>query len=350
MQTEEDDPGLCKFSVEAYVLPKSVTEWPTFAEYKKQQAALSKDVLCFSTENQAWLNTTIDALRSGDWHVVALGAPGIGKSAEMNYLLMRFIQNIHLGKWPKHVLFRIPGRDLIEICWKKTNKNGDRIMVKEHVGIDTLSSVKEFTSSFNKKTEGNVVMFMELDEDEVDPKSDVCTFIPLSNRDAATKLKTIMADRTTRRLLVVPPCCEEIRLQAKAFHKFSRFGNFFLDKSLEEVDKIVHDRSQAIGCIPRIVSGDEYSFRKRIENILSPVELKRFFAALKGMKIDNMPSPTEYYIAPELKWESDEPPSIHIADNQYYFKFLSDFCAFIVGKNLPRESDELLWLKKMVKF
>lgn len=59
------------------------------------------------------------------------------------------------------------------------------------------------------------MLFLELEEDEKDPKVAIPTFIALSSRDVLTVLKTVKKHRSGKYFLVRPHEREEVLLMAK---------------------------------------------------------------------------------------------------------------------------------------
>ena len=93
--------------IEAYVLPENIQQWLSFIS-GKQRTADCQEVLLLRTDTvtKKRINTSEELLRGGT-HVMVVGLPGIGKSSELNYLLMRFLQHLGQKGWPSCVLFHI---------------------------------------------------------------------------------------------------------------------------------------------------------------------------------------------------------------------------------------------------
>jgi hypothetical protein len=91
--------------VDAYIAPQNLDMWPSF-KYSKQEEALGKEFL-FIRRDLASDNRRKEVTRlllAGE-KAVCVGSPGIGKSSEMNYHLMEFLQHMGDEGWPEIVVY-----------------------------------------------------------------------------------------------------------------------------------------------------------------------------------------------------------------------------------------------------
>ena len=80
--------------IETYILPKSISRFPSFFSHKQ------KGVTCpeiffrrISPADKKRVDYTFEKLLEGI-SIITIGLPGIGKSTEMNFILMTFLGNI----------------------------------------------------------------------------------------------------------------------------------------------------------------------------------------------------------------------------------------------------------------
>jgi ABC-type transport system involved in cytochrome bd biosynthesis fused ATPase/permease subunit len=92
--------------LEAYILPTSISRWPSFRATKQYKAACCEIYFKrVADSNGPRFDETVRLLK-GREKVVSVGLSGIGKSTEVNGLLMQFL--FHIGKpgWPGEVWYR----------------------------------------------------------------------------------------------------------------------------------------------------------------------------------------------------------------------------------------------------
>jgi hypothetical protein len=92
--------------IEAYILPENITCWPSFLCSKQRSEGCPEFYFKRTTfSNLPRFEETVRLLRIKK-QVISTGLSGIGKSAEVNGLLMEFL--FHMGEdgWPKEAWYR----------------------------------------------------------------------------------------------------------------------------------------------------------------------------------------------------------------------------------------------------
>ena len=87
----------------------------------------------------------------------------LGKSTEMNYILMLLLAELGNAGWPSTVLFRLPGKNVVEFSLEASSR---RRIVCELKDTKTFSAVVSCSDAFEGQ---DAVMLIELEEDEMDP-------------------------------------------------------------------------------------------------------------------------------------------------------------------------------------
>jgi hypothetical protein len=90
--------------VEAYVLPTSIPEWPSFFSMKQDDATEIYFKRVADTNGPRYMET-INLLKQR-MTVACTGLTGIGKSTEINGLLMDFLSHMGEKGWPGEVWYR----------------------------------------------------------------------------------------------------------------------------------------------------------------------------------------------------------------------------------------------------
>jgi hypothetical protein len=136
---------LNKNRVEAYILPKNIPSWPSF------KATQQKNELCpeiyfkrIADSNLPRFNATVELLRARK-DVISTGLAGIGKSAEVNGLLMEFLSHMGEEGWPKEAWYRCD-----EVMTQFYLESGTP-RVRKVVGV-TLSEVLKLTQPYEEVT------------------------------------------------------------------------------------------------------------------------------------------------------------------------------------------------------
>jgi hypothetical protein len=96
--------------IETFILPNNISQWPSFVA-DKQKSELCPEIYFkrIADSNLPRFNATVELLKNGK-DVVSTGLSGIGKSTEVNGLLMEFLSNVGKVDWPKEIWYRCDGR------------------------------------------------------------------------------------------------------------------------------------------------------------------------------------------------------------------------------------------------
>ena len=185
-----------------YALPVHMN-WPTF--YASKQTKATDKHLFFqqmSSTHSKRFNAIVDHLQKGE-KIVSTGLAGIGKSTELNAYLMKFLANIGNPNWPPEVWYRFDS-NLLQFYL-----NGDEPKVKYFRKV-LLDDLLIFTEDYRSEPlEKRPVLFLELAEDEVNPRSHIATLLQPSNRDVYTLTKEFEKSNAIY-MLINPPACEDL--------------------------------------------------------------------------------------------------------------------------------------------
>ena len=260
----------------------------------------------------------------------------LGKSTELNYILMMLLRRMGEVGWPSTVLFRLPGDPVVEFTLDPSSSQ--QCIVREHEGTETLDGVYECSENYGKK---EAVMLMDLGEDETNPTCHIPCYITVHSEDAIEVTKTISKTQNSQYLLSDPPSLTQLKLQALALKQYSLTQpapGSFLDGSLEEVLAKVETRARLIGTLPRYIFCGELYY----EDQLHVVNYHAFeFSMLSVYELDRNAMP---YIASFIKPNMIPKYSASDADGDpaYEFRFLSDHCARVIAKSIIKLNDKRL--------
>ena len=177
----------------------------------------------------------------------------------MNYILMLLLAQLGKDGWPSTVLFRLPGKHVVEFSFEASSQ---RCIVRELKDTKTLAAVVSCSDAFEVQ---DAVMLIELEEDEMNPRCAVPCYItvPSSPNDAIEVTKSISKTEGTMYLLSDPPSLAQLKLQALALKEHSqapRGPGSFLDGSPEEVLATIENRASIVGTLPRHTLCDEEDY------------------------------------------------------------------------------------------
>jgi len=234
--------------ITAYILPSSVEMFPSFFS-NKQRGASCKHLYMQQTSatHTRRFNDIVRELRGGK-RIVGTGLSGIGKSMEMNLYLMEFLKNINSEGWPEQVWYRYDSYML-----KFSILNGKPIVCE--ASARSLDDVLDLTRSAESM---NVVLLLEMQEKEEDPRTFVPTLVQPSNSDIYSLTKTFSKASDVDYYLINPPS----RISMCSMARFMlRFGtdSVFEGMTPAAVDKLVTARFDVAGPSLRAVFTDESS-------------------------------------------------------------------------------------------
>ena len=264
------------------MLPHSMEMWPTFFA-SKQKKAESREIyfMRIADSNGPRFEETVMLLRDGN-DVISTGLSGIGKSTEVNGLLMVFLSHLGESDWPKEVWYRV-NKSLLMFCLV------EGVPVVESLDAKTKDDVLVISEKFQAR---RPVLLMELMEDEVNPSSAVPTYIPLSNREVFAVTKE-MQKADAKYLLVDPPSCEDLENMA-AFEAAHGSSLVFKYLPIEEVKDEVRRRVGIIGPKIRSVFQIERKFNY-LERSLDR-EASNLFDALFKISVQSLPQDANNYL------------------------------------------------------
>jgi tRNA pseudouridine-54 N-methylase len=155
------------------------------------------------------------------------------------------------------------------------------------VPAETLKDVLRLTAQFEnvQVIDELPVLLLELAEDEVNPRSYIPTYIPMSNRDVYSTTKELKKSGANY-MLVDPPSCEDIQAMAVLEAKFSP-ENAVIKGDEEAVEKIVKERFDIVGPSLRSIFLNEARFNSLEESLIGQASL--LFSNLDKVNVDNMP-------------------------------------------------------------
>eukprot|EP01039_Chlorochromonas_danica_P010799 gene10799-12002_t len=243
-----------KPNLAAYFLPSTLTSWPSFSMTK------SKNVDCpevlfqrLGDMSEHRVDAILKHLQEGQ-STACIGSPGVGKSAEMSFILMKLLQTMHCG-WPKEVLFRTPDYAL---TFRWQSHSGP---VVEHRKDTSLLSIQRDYQALRN----SVVALIELDQQETNLVMDVPSHTTLS-LDRIAAESQLNREHQPINFLYEAPSLD--RLSAMAII-YSNLPNTIHMKGLspQEAEELVNYRAKRVGCLPSIVLGDYQTYLRHLESI-----------------------------------------------------------------------------------
>ncbi len=320
--------------VEAYILPKTISYWPSFFA-GKQKFELCREIYFnrIADSNKYRLDETIRLLRQR-MDVVSIGLPGIGKSTEINKLLMEFLSHLGDEGWPMEVWYRYD----YTMFQYYLNAGEPDVRVVE---ASTLADVSRLTSEFAGVSDISKlpVLLLEMKEHEVGPMSKIPTYIPLSNREANEKTKDLYK-AGARYLLVDPPRCEDIQ-QMAIFEATHGLNSIFKGNTSEEIAWTVKKRYDIVGAKVREIFQRPQLFDAAVEKL--KVEVSSIYAKLSMISVYDMPEGSSNYLAAFVSPNVTIP---YLDDNAYRIRFLSEFICLLIAQQCGIENKRRLEAEK----
>ena len=156
----------------------------------------------------------------------------------------------------------------------------------------TYSNLGKYTLYY-KNT--NSVLILELLESETDSIINMPFILALSARNLKSTIKTIDKTRGYTLMLVTPPDVEEVCLMTVAVMDIAFDG-----KSKEVAVRIVKERTQLVGAIPRYLFCDYTAFKGRLDDMNSLVNYS-LSVKFRELTIHNIPNAVQYLVAPYFR-------------------------------------------------
>ena len=314
----------------AYILPNN-QKWPSF--YCGKQRRASCNSIYFQrvdTVNITRFNETVRLLKD-DNYVITIGCSGIGKSTELNSLLMVFLKHIGEDGWPTSVMFRY---DINIIHFKIENSQP----VVLYVDCPSMVDVQRYTFQYPK-----AVIIIELKEGEADePQSRCARHTYLSCRNSFSTTNETYKSEAGYYFLMQPHSLEQLQEIAAFEYTEARDSCIFSDKnSVEEVKDEVNKRVSKVGPIIRSVISKHYEYY--VQSMKD--NASKIFKDIEELAVDFLPSNSKLYIAPYvtniynsyLKGPPNEDRS-----RKYEFRFNSYFACQEIAKHVTAENFQKL--------
>lgn len=246
--------GSAEPNLAAYFLPSNLTGWPSFSMMK------SKNINCpevlfqrVGDMSEQRVDAILKHLQEGR-STASIGSPGVGKSAEMSFILMKLLQTMHSG-WPKEVIFRTPDHAL---TFRWQSHSGPSVMYRK--GTSLLSIQRDYQAQRN-----SVVALIELDQQEKNLVMDVPSHTTLSlDRIAAESQQN--REHQPINFLYEAPSFDRLSAMAIIYSNLST-ATYMKGLSPQEAEELVIYRAKRVGCLPSIVLGDYQTYLRHLESI-----------------------------------------------------------------------------------
>ena len=181
--------GNIDFQIDALILPVDLM-WPTFMETKQQNQGFKN--IYFQRQTLIDVNRraySLDLLRRKK-SVIWTGSSGIGKSCDINNILLELLSHLGEDTWPSMVALRVEG-----FLYSFTNTGVTCIRI-------TFSDLYDFSVIHE---DDNSVLILELQESENDPIIRMPFILALSAINLDVTLKTVRKSGGRRFMLISPP-------------------------------------------------------------------------------------------------------------------------------------------------
>ena len=277
--------GNMDFQVAALILPHDMM-WPSLFASTPFKARPPN--IYFQRQDTVDVNrreSSVNILRKKG-SVIWSGFPGVGKSYDINYILIELLK--HLGKkgWPRKVAFR--SRELLFTFTSAGVTCGEL----------KFSDLKEYSKEHEHDES---VLILQLQGDEMDPVIKMPFLLTASTYELGRKLKTILKDKNVTSMLIPPPDVEEACLVTEAILELCPGINLFGGCSKEEAVSIVRSRAQKVGPIPRYLFCNERRFKSALQTMVAAASL--FLRDIKSLSILDIPPIVHVFMAPYLRPE-----------------------------------------------
>ena len=273
-----------EYQVDALILPEDLI-WPTFIETKQRHQDFKNIYFQRQTIVDANRRTySLDLLRKKET-VIWTGAAGIGKSCDINHILIELLSHLGEDSWPSMVAYRIEN-DLFSFT--SSGVTSTRI---------SYADLHEYSKIHQRD---NSVLILELQESETDPVIRRPFILAVSARNLSQKLKTVRKSGGREYMLISPPEVEEVCLMAEAIMDIYPDNDIFKGMSKEEAISTVQTRALQIGAIPRYLFCKSFRFESRLNELIAS-ESKELTTELDQLSVDNIPKLAQLLMAPYLR-------------------------------------------------
>lgn len=327
-----------------YILPVNLPMWPSFYS-SKQVKAVDRHLFFHrvSSTHSLRFHATIDLLRRGD-RVVATGVAGIGKSTEINAYLMPFLANIGNPGWPTEVWYRYE-TSLLKFKMVDNTKCNVKFVTPV-----SLSDLRDRTEQYRSSPISHQpVLFLELDEDEVNPRSYIPTLYHPSNGNLFELTKEFYKSEAFY-LLINPPTLNDLCQMAIWQVQFGSkcADSVFKGRTHDEIIQLVTDRVDLVGPITRAVFKSKLSFHIFLSSLEAAVD--EVFEVVGKMTVSNMPSGSKHYIAPFMDDETVVPYLKQGRRGSISLRFLSPYISRLVALECKKRQQRLVLEQRRYDF
>jgi hypothetical protein len=215
-------------------------------------------------------NTSIADILLGGSKVALVGHPGVGKSTELNIILVDLFRALMDGRITV-VFHRVK---LVLYRYRCSEKEGVKSIACDQVGGagDSLLTLTYYLrdKGFDDMPTNNpsAVLVLELDEEERSPKMTISTLLAISLHDVMTELKTCWKSSSLEVSIRPTHTHEELLVLATAlFQSYCKpqfLRNLGLPSTTSSVDdahQIVKQRMEIVGPLAREVLGSKERFK-----------------------------------------------------------------------------------------
>jgi len=272
--------------------------------------------------------------------VIWTGFPGIGKSTDINYILMELL--LHMGEesWPAMVAFRVN-----DYLFEFTSTDVRCVPI-------TFDGLIRYAKKHGRD---NSVLILELIGDETTPLMKMPFIIAESSRRLKNKFKDHILADSAKIMLVTPPDVEEVCLMSEAIVEVCPNNTIFEGKTKAEAISLVRKRAWKIGAIPRYLFGSKGLHSLRLKDMIAKASSKLSFDT-DALNVDDISPGAQYFVAPYFKFGVTD-PSYHYSyeeaapelfaslsdddemhssaeSSSYEFRYLSDYAKLLHATKL----------------
>ena len=282
--------GNMDYQIDALILPEDMI-WPTFLETKQEEQRFKNIYFQRQTVLDANRRAYSLDLLCNKKKVIWTGAPGIGKSCDINHVLIELLSHLGQESWPSMVAFRVD-TDLFTFT-----SSG---VTRTQISYDDLHEYSKIHKHDNS------VLVLELQESELDPVIRMPFILAVSTRNLDSKLKTLYKSAGRKFMLISPPEVEEVCLMTEAIMDVCPHNDLFKANTKEEAVSVVRSRALKVGAIPRYLFCDSDIFDSRLNEMIESASCA-LSQDLETLTITNIPKSAQYLVAPYLRYGVTNP-------------------------------------------